>query len=65
MWLFKKIRKAHSLDQLTMSDHSDYRQSVMYKLSIGGSLKNFRKVVLVSSFQDKYVPWHSARIHQS
>ena len=37
----------------------------MYKLSINGSLKNFQKVVLISSFQDKYVPWHSARIHQS
>lgn len=34
----------------------------MYKLSKQGSLKKFRKIILISSFEDNYVTWHSARI---
>lgn len=65
MWLLKKFRKNSSLNELTMADTPNTKESFMYKLSISGSLKWFKKVVLVSSYQDKYVPWHSARIHQS
>lgn len=65
MWLLRKIRKNSSLNELTMNDNTDPRQSLLFKLSTAGSLKIFKKVILVSSFQDKYVPWHSARIHES
>lgn len=34
----------------------------MFKHSKSGSLANFKKVVLVSSVNDKYVSWHSARL---
>jgi hypothetical protein len=32
------------------------------KLSRDGHLRNFKKIVLVSSSEDSYVAWHSARI---
>jgi hypothetical protein len=34
----------------------------MYNLSIEGNLKCFHKIILISSAEDNYVPWHSARI---
>lgn len=35
----------------------------MFKLSKLGSLKNFKNLVFLSSYEDSYVPWHSARVH--
>lgn len=86
----QKWKKSGSLLQLTCRDHSDPRQTFLYKLSkksgefvlpaslfslyvlyICYSLKNnvdceglqfFKNVVLVGSLQDRYVPYHSARI---
>jgi hypothetical protein len=34
----------------------------MYKLASFGSFSRFRKVILISSYEDNYVPWHSARV---
>jgi hypothetical protein len=34
----------------------------MYKLSNEGSLKKFKKIVLISSMEDNFAPWNSARI---
>ena len=45
-----------------MEEKKDPRETYLYRLSIEGSLKRFRKIILWSSFEDSYVPWHSARI---
>lgn len=45
-----------------MSDAQDPKDSFMYHLSSEGNLKLFKKVILISSAEDSYVPWHSARI---
>lgn len=83
----QKWKKSGSLLQLTCRDHSDPRQTFLYKLSkkagkchsasarfIGFGLFHiqtfnfvlglqfFKNVVLVGSLQDRYVPYHSARI---
>ncbi|XP_071485952.1 protein FAM135A-like [Diadema antillarum] len=62
MWLMQKWKKSNSLLQLALRDHTDLRQTFLYKLSKAPGLTNFKHVVLVGSLQDRYVPIHSARI---
>ena len=45
-----------------MEEKKKPKETYLYKLSYEGSLKKFRKIILWSSFEDSYVPWHSARI---
>ncbi|XP_051507723.1 protein FAM135A-like isoform X1 [Myxocyprinus asiaticus] len=62
LWFMQKWKKSGSLLQLTSRDHSDPRQTFLYKLSKKAGLQFFKNVVLVGSLQDRYVPYHSARI---
>ncbi|XP_038603472.1 protein FAM135A isoform X2 [Tachyglossus aculeatus] len=62
LWFMQKWKKSGSLLQLTCRDHSDPRQTFLYKLSKKAGLQYFKNVVLVGSLQDRYVPYHSARI---
>ncbi|KAG9350236.1 hypothetical protein JZ751_026590 [Albula glossodonta] len=62
LWFMQKWKKSGSLLQLTCRDHPDPRQTFLYKLSKKAGLQFFRNVVLVGSLQDRYVPYHSARI---
>ncbi|CAF4300828.1 unnamed protein product [Rotaria sp. Silwood2] len=52
MWLMQKWKKSCSLSQMSFSDHIDPKQTYLYKLS---------KQPFASP-QDRYVPFHSARI---
>ena len=45
-----------------MNDHEDPKQTFMYKLSRNDHLNLFNNVILMSSPQDSYVPYSSARI---
>jgi hypothetical protein len=45
-----------------MQESGDPRKTFLYELSQSGHLRYFRKVILLSSFEDSYVSWHSARI---
>ncbi|NXI74219.1 F135A protein, partial [Anseranas semipalmata] len=62
LWFMQKWKKSGSLLQLTCRDHSDPRQTFLYKLSKKAGLHYFKNIVLVGSLQDRYVPYHSARI---
>ncbi|KAK2834090.1 hypothetical protein Q7C36_014791 [Tachysurus vachellii] len=62
LWLMQKLKKSGSLLQLTFRDHTDPRQTFLYTLSQKPGLQFFKNVVLVASPQDRYVPFHSARI---
>ncbi|XP_037541176.1 protein FAM135A [Nematolebias whitei] len=62
LWFMQKWKKSGSLLQLTCRDNSDPRQTFLYKLSKKSGLQYFKNVVLVGSLQDRYVPYHSARI---
>lgn len=62
LWFMQKWKKSGSLLQLTCRDNSDPRQTFLYKLSKKSGLQFFKNVVLVGSLQDRYVPYHSARI---
>ncbi|CAG5123562.1 unnamed protein product, partial [Candidula unifasciata] len=62
MWFMQKWKKSGSLLQLSLKDHSDPRQTFLYKLSQKPVLQYFKHVLLVGSHQDRYVPYHSSRI---
>jgi len=58
----QKWKKSGSLHQLALKDATDVRQTFLYQLSLRSNLHRFRHVLLAGSTQDRYVPWHSARI---
>ncbi|XP_004504749.1 uncharacterized protein [Cicer arietinum] len=62
MWLLKKVRGTQCIHQLTFTDDPDLENTYIYNLSKEKTLENFRNVLLLSSPQDGYVPYHSARI---
>ncbi|KAJ6763499.1 hypothetical protein OIU79_024111 [Salix purpurea] len=61
MWLLKKFKGTRCIHQLMFTDDSNLQNTFMYKLC-EKTLENFRHIVLLSSPQDGYVPYHSARI---
>lgn len=55
-------KQSSSLQQLTFRDAVAFRDTFLYKLSRNKAFANFRYVLLVGSYQDLYVPHHSALI---
>jgi hypothetical protein len=63
MAALRHLRKATALAQLAMTDDADPRETLLYRLSKKTiSLRSFQNILLVSSAQDTYVPYHSARV---
>ncbi|TYH65106.1 hypothetical protein ES332_D06G033900v1 [Gossypium tomentosum] len=62
LWLLKKLKGTQCIHQLTFADDPDIRNTFFYKLCEQRSLENFKHIILLSSPQDGYVPYHSARI---
>ncbi|XP_065033352.1 uncharacterized protein LOC135665674, partial [Musa acuminata AAA Group] len=62
LWLLKKLKGAQCINQLTSTDDPDLQNTFFYKLCKQKTLENFKNIILVSSPQDGYVPYHSARI---
>jgi predicted esterase len=62
VFFLTKIKKDKVIRELNMDDSSNLRETYLYKLSQNDKLHWFNNVLLFSSPQDKYVPYHSARI---
>ena len=62
MWAVRKWYNSTSLLQLSLKDAQNPRDSFLYHLSEAPSMESFRHIVLLSSSQDKYVPYHSAKL---
>ncbi|XP_028787069.1 protein FAM135B isoform X1 [Neltuma alba] len=62
LWLLKKLKDIQCIHQLTFTDDPDLENTFIYNLSKKKTLVNFRNIILLSSPQDGYVPYHSARI---
>jgi len=62
IWVLKSLKKSKCLEELTMTDAKDYRNSFLFSLSNFQGMGWFKNVLLVSSYQDRYVPVESARI---
>lgn len=62
MWFLKKWRKSKCLQQLSMTDSKNMEETFIYQLSCAKGLAWFKNIALLSSHQDQYVPFDSARI---
>lgn len=62
LWLLKKLKGTQCIHQLTFTDDPDLQNTFFYKLCKQKTLERFRHIILLSSPQDGYVPYHSARI---
>eukprot|EP01132_Coremiostelium_polycephalum_P000952 gene952-1207_t len=62
LWVWQKFSNSVCLKQLLMQDAPNQTDCFLYKLSESRSLEYFQYVFLISSEQDGYVPYHSARI---
>ncbi|KAI3697053.1 hypothetical protein L6452_29776 [Arctium lappa] len=62
LWLLKKLKNTRCIHQLTFTDDIDLENTFFYKLSKQKTLESFKNIILLSSPQDGYVPYHSARI---
>ncbi|EGC33368.1 hypothetical protein DICPUDRAFT_88808 [Dictyostelium purpureum] len=62
LWVWQKFTSSTCLKQLLMQDAPNLTDCYLYKLSQAKSFEYFQYVFLISSEQDGYVPYHSARI---
>ncbi|XP_062101123.1 uncharacterized protein LOC133807022 [Humulus lupulus] len=62
LWLLKKFKGTRCIHQLTFTDDPDIQNTFFYKLCKQKTLEHFKHIILLSSPQDGYVPYHSARI---
>ena len=60
--LFSSMYSNPCLNELSGKDSPDLHNASIYKMSLSGTLANFKKAIFVSSRKDKYVSWHSARV---
>ena len=61
-WVMRSLKKSTSLSQLSLTDNENPRKTFMYQLSSKPGLEYFENVLLVSSPEDRYTPYHSTRI---
>jgi predicted alpha/beta hydrolase family esterase len=62
MWVLKSWKKSVVLNQLSMTDSKEAEESALYRLSQQKGPEWFKHIILVSSYQDQYAPFDSARI---
>ena len=62
IWFLKRWNKSVCLSQLSLSDAAEPADCFLFRLAKQPALTHFRHVYLVASQQDKYAPFHSARV---
>lgn len=62
IWVLKKWSKSECLSQLSLTDTAEPANSFLHQLSQKKGLEYFAHIFLLASTQDKYAPFHSARI---
>ena len=61
LWFINAFDRCESMSQLTMDDTNYLRDSFLYRLSANKALNHFKRISFISSSQDEYVPYGSAR----
>eukprot|EP00850_Spirogloea_muscicola_P009405 SM000052S17797 [mRNA] locus=s52:658933:663946:- [translate_table: standard] len=62
LWVLKRFKQATVMYELTFTDRADINDCYLFRLSQSKTFECFKHVLLISSPQDRYVPYHSARI---
>jgi len=60
-WVLKQWRRSLFLQQVSMSDTQDPRETFLYRLSNSKGFEFFKHIILVSCYEDQYGPFESAR----
>jgi len=60
-WMLKKWRNSMFLQQVSMTDHDNPRETFLYKLAKLRGFELFQNVILTSCCEDQYGPMQSAR----
>ena len=64
LWIINNVSECQSIQQLTMKDAESPEETFMYQLSMKAGPDWFKKIVLMASHQDLYVPFYSARVQK-
>ena len=64
IWILKRWKKSRCLQQLSMSDAENLEETFLFRLAQYEGLNWFTNIGLISSYQDQYVPFESARIQK-
>ena len=62
MWFVKTFGRSTAINQLNLTDQKVYEQCKVFQLASDKGMSWFKHLVLLSSHQDGYVPYDSARI---
>ncbi|GAQ81702.1 hypothetical protein KFL_000880160 [Klebsormidium nitens] len=62
LWFMKRFKNSACMHQLTFSDRENVQECYLFQLNQARTLDLFKNVILVASPQDRYVPYHSARV---
>lgn len=60
-WVLKQWRKSLFLQQVSMTDCQDPKETFLYRLSTAKGLEHFKHIALVSCYEDQYGPFESSR----
>jgi len=61
LWGLKKWRKSKFLEQMSMTDATDPKETFVYRLSKTKGMEFFKYTILISCWQDQFAPYESAR----
>ena len=64
LWFINTMKKCTSIEQLTMQDNEDLKETFLFKLTKEPGLAWFKRLVFLGSHQDLYVPYYSARVQK-
>ncbi|KAK9096813.1 hypothetical protein Sjap_022310 [Stephania japonica] len=62
LWLLKMLKGVQCIHQLTLTDDPELENTFFYTLCKQKTLERFKNIIVLSSPQDGYIPYHSARI---
>jgi hypothetical protein len=62
LWIMNSWQGSKCLNEICMKDAEDLRMSYFFRLTENKALNHFKKIALISSSQDGYIPYESARI---
>ncbi|KAI8922621.1 putative serine esterase-domain-containing protein [Entophlyctis helioformis] len=60
MGIYQTISRSKCIGQLTLCDHPDPRQTLLFQLASDATIRHFKRVIMFASKQDKYVPFEGA-----
>lgn len=64
MKIYRFVKKLEALNELEFADSANIQDTFLYYLNQQPSLKYFKRIILVSSPYDDYVPYSSSRIER-